>query len=103
VVTDVLPVGVAYATSDPPGAYDAAGHHVAWDGVGLGGGEQVTFTVWVTAGGGVAPGRWLTNVALLRWVEAGAAQTVTATAAFYVDAPPGTVHYLYLPIVVKDE
>jgi hypothetical protein len=63
----------------------------------------VTLTVWVTAGGGVVPGRWLTNAAVLRWHEAGAPHALTATAAFYLDAPPGGVHYLYLPVVVKGE
>jgi hypothetical protein len=76
---------------------------VVWDGVEVGGGEQVTLTVWVTAGGGVTPGRWLTNVAVFRWEEAGAAQIITATEMSYLDIPPEDKYYVYLPVVVRGE
>lgn len=103
VLTDTLPGGVAYAGSAPPGDYDPAGHCVTWDGITLGAGERVTFSLEATAGVGITPGCWLTNVALLHWDEAAMTDTLTATAAFYLDFAPSAPHYSYLPLVVKGE
>ncbi|MDD3825925.1 MAG: S8 family serine peptidase [Anaerolineae bacterium] len=96
-LSDTLPPGVTYTSSDPAGTYDSAGHKVVWSGLDLPAGSVRSATVTVSIASDVAPGTWLLNRASL---VGGGLPAVTGEFSHLVGTVEAT---LYLPVVSKNQ
>jgi uncharacterized repeat protein (TIGR01451 family) len=92
-ISDVLPAGMEYAWSEPPGAYDPQAHTLSWSGLVLDGGARLTNTIGVTLSAGLEPGSRLTNTVYLLWRD--------QVLSDWVSLRVGGETYIYLPIVVR--
>jgi immune inhibitor A len=82
VLSDVLPLGVEYVASNPPGTYDPAARSVSWDTT-LTPGEATTRTVAVQVTG--QQGEEIANAATLSW---GGSLWTTAATTFTIGCAP---------------
>ncbi|MBN1954444.1 MAG: S8 family serine peptidase [Anaerolineae bacterium] len=95
VLTDVLPVEVAYLTSTRPGV--CQGGVLSWT-MDLLGGQAGAITVVGLLSDTAVPGTTVTNTARLSWLGTG----VVSYAAFEVYQPPVANCVLYLPLAYRD-
>jgi uncharacterized repeat protein (TIGR01451 family) len=96
-VSDTLPVGVEYVSSDPMGVYDPVNHEVVWAGLDLAPGTEIEANIVVRIDEMATPATWLTNTA---WLMYDYADPISATATHYI-LPPDTLHY-YLPLIFQN-
>jgi uncharacterized repeat protein (TIGR01451 family) len=93
-VSDMLPAGVHYVDSSPPGLYDPVAHGVVWSDLPLGAGVHITATIWVTIDESMVPPATLVNVATLDWFQ----EHLEASMSHYV-VEPG--YQIYLPVIFR--
>lgn len=70
-VTDYLPDGVSYGSSDPAGVYDGVNHTVVWELGGIEPDECVDLTLTVDVDSGIGDGTVLNNLADVEWSYGG--------------------------------
>ena len=86
VISDVLPQGIEYLSSDPPGTYNPSSRTVTWPAnIVPGQSTALTLTVQVTG----SPSQTVTNTAYLLW---GDAIWVRDSFAFHIAPLPGDPH-----------
>jgi uncharacterized repeat protein (TIGR01451 family) len=96
-VSDTLPVGVEYVSSDPMGVYDPVAHEVVWAGLDLAAGAEIEANIVVRIDEMATPATWLTNTA---WLMYEYADPISSTATHYI-LPPDILRY-YLPLIFQN-
>jgi uncharacterized repeat protein (TIGR01451 family) len=94
VISDDLPPGLQYVSSDPPGGYDPATREISWT-VDLVPDQPARVKVVVQVAG--APGQAITNTAYLLW-----GHSLWRRASIAVQVEPEDSYHFYLPLVMRN-